>query len=166
MTAPAQTTAIAHNALRRLFEQALLILLLVFVVWALLDKARDTRGAAELSAVRGNLGALRVALVLEQMRRVTAPSMQSEVAHRNPFLLLKRPPVNYAGEVALDDAVRGMVAPGFWFFDQRAALIGYRVNDVRRFHAASGRQVMAFELSQMDLLAAREVYIWNDEVVN
>lgn len=166
MSAPVQTAATAQNALRRLFEQALLILLLVFVIWALLDKARDTRSAAELSAVRANLGALRVALVVEQMRHAIRPSISPGVASQNPFLLLKRPPVNYAGEIALDDAVNGMVAPGLWFFDQRAALIGYRVNDVRRFHAASGRPVMAFKLSHNSLLTPRETYIWNDEVVN
>ncbi len=166
MTATAHTTTTAHNALRRLYEQALLILLLVFVVWALLDKARETRSAAELSAVRANLGALRVALVIDQMRRVTAPSKPAGVIVQNPFLLLKRPPANYAGEVALGDAVIGAVEPGRWFFDPGAQLVGYRVQDARFFHAASGRPLMVFELSKTDLMTARETYTWRDEAVN
>ena len=161
-----ENLASTDEALRRLFERCLLVTLIGVVVWVLLDKARDVRSAAELSAFRQNLGALRVALVLERTRASMAASPANDSATRNPFLLLEREPGGYAGDVPLADAEAGRVAPGAWFFDIRCPCVGYRPRDEGQFHAASGGAVMVFSLSSPYLLSAREPYRWRGEVVD
>ena len=63
-----------ERARRHFFEWPLLLLLVGVIVWALLDKMRDLQSAAELGAFRYGLGALRVGLVLDQMRERIGPS--------------------------------------------------------------------------------------------
>ena len=153
--------------LRRLFEQALLILLVGGIVWALMDKARDTRAAAEFAAVQVNLATLRVAMAVDRMHRaVKSGGAQAKAASAaNPFLLLERPPANYAGEVDLAIARAGALAPGDWFYDRHLALVGYRVRDTREFRPAGGGGLMLFQRAEPELLLAREPYVWRDQVV-
>lgn len=159
------TVASTAPALRRLFERSLVGLLIAVIAWALLDRARDVRSAAELSAFRQSLGALRIALVLDRMHTMVGGAV-AEGAMRNPFLLLTRPPANYSGDVPLGAAEAGAVAPGAWFFDRHCPCVGYRPRDDRRFLAPSGRAMMVFRLSSPGLLAARETYVWRGEVLD
>jgi len=153
------------RARRRFFEWPLLLLTVGVIVWALLDKARDLQSAAELGAFRYSLGALRVGLVLEQMReRIGPPRPSGE--EPNPFLLLPQPPIGYIGERSVADAAAGTVAPGAWFFDRRCPCVGYRLRDERRFLAASGGSVMLFSLSAPGIFNARESYVWRGQVIN
>ena len=161
-----ENSAASDETLRRLFERCLLVTLISVVVWMLLDKARDVRNAAELSAFRQSLGALRVAVVLERTRASMAASPVDDGVTRNPFLLLEREPGGYAGYVPLADAEAGRVAPGAWFFDVRCPCVGYRPRDEGQFHAASGGAIMVFSLSSPYLLSAREPYRWRGEVVD
>ena len=153
------------EALRRLFERCLLVALIGVVVWVLFDKARDVRSAAELSAFRQSLGALRVALVMDRMRASMSGGAASSAVTRNPFLLLQHEPAGYAGNVSLADAETGNVASGAWFFDIRCSCVGYRPRDGSHLQAASGSTVMVFSLSSSALLSAREPYRWRGEVV-
>ena len=168
MTGIRKDAALASTdaALGRLFERCLLVALIAVIVWAMLDKARDMRSAAELSAFRYSLGALRVALVLDQMHATVTGVAAGGTETINPFLLLERQPGGYAGTVPLATAEAGAIAPGAWFFDGRCPCIGYRPRDDRRFMAASGSAVMVFALSSQRVLAAREPYLWRGEVVD
>ena len=158
--------ATTEQALRRLFERSLVGLLIAVIVWALLDKARDVRSAAELSAFRQSLGALRVALVLDRLHSSITPSPATDDTWRDPFLLLSRQPANYMGDLALGVAQAGAVTPGAWFFDQRCPCLGYRPRDERRFLAPSGGALMVFHLSSPSVLVPREPYVWRGEVID
>lgn len=165
-TKQGETLASTDRAQKRLFERCLLLTLIAVIAWALLDKARDMRSAAELSAFRSSLGALRVALVLDLMRSAVEVVSADGPVSRNPFLLLARQPVDYAGDVSLAVAKAGAVAPGAWFFDGRCSCIGYRPRDDRRFLAESGSSLLVFQLSPPGVLRAREAYLWRGEVIN
>ena len=161
-----ETLASTDDALRRLWERCLLLTLVGVIAWALVDKARDLRSAAELNAFRYSLGALRVALVLDRMRTVVHGDNAVGAVPRNPFLLLARQPATYAGEVSLAVATAGAITPGTWFFDGRCPCIGYRPRDERRFLAGSGSSLLIFQLSSAYVLAAREPYLWRGEVID
>ena len=141
-------------------------LLIAVIVWALLDKARDVRSAAELSAFRQSLAALRVALVLDRLHSVVPRSPPADGKMRNPFLLLARQPANYEGDIPLVAAQAGGVTPGGWFFDQNCPCIGYRPRDDHRFLAPSGRTMMLFPVLPPGVLTARESYVWRGEVID
>ncbi len=136
------------------------------VAWALIDKAREMRSAAELNAFRYSLGALRVALVLDRMRTAVREGAAVGGTPRNPFLLLAYQLPTYAGEVSLPVSKAGAIAPGAWFFDGGCPCIGYRPRDERRFLAVSGSPLLIFQLSSANVLAARESYLWRGEVVD
>lgn len=153
-------------AMRRLFEWCLLAALIAVIVWAVFDKARDLRSAAELNAFRYSLGALRVALVLDQVKVGISGVGADSAAMRNPFMLLDRRPGIYSGEVTVAAAEAGVIAPGAWFYDGECPCIGYRPRDDRRFLAASGSPVMLFRLTPARLLPAREPYLWRGELVD
>ena len=153
------------RARRRFLEWPLLLLLVGVIVWALLDKMRDLQSAAELGAFRYGLGALRVGLVLDQMRERIGPPRPSGV-EPNPFLLLAQPPIGYIGERSVADAAAGGVPPGAWFFDRLCLCVGYRLRDERRFFAVSGGSVMLFSLVPPGILAARETYVWRGEHID
>ena len=165
-TKQGETLASTDSALKRLFERCLLLTLVAVIVWALLDKARDMRSAAELGAFRSSLGTLRVALVLDLMRSAVVVVSADGPVSRNPFLLLAHQPVGYAGDVSLALAKAGAVAPGAWFFDGHCPCIGYRPRDDRRFLAEPGSSLLVFELSPPGVLRAREAYLWRGEVIN
>ena len=154
-----------ERARRHFFEWPLLLLLVGVIVWALLDKARDLKSAAELGAFRYSLGALRVGLVLDQMRERIGPSRPSGV-EPNPFLLLAQPPIGYIGERSVTEVAADAIAPGAWFFDRRCPCIGYRLRDEQRFFAASGGSMMLFSLVPPGMLAARDFYLWRGQVID
>ncbi len=168
MTIPvtSKTFSLVERAILRLYEQGLLIVLIALVVWALLDKARDVRSAAELGGFRQSLAALRIALVLDSINPAASRPGVHKNATINPFLMLENRPANYAGEALLTDVEAGLLAPGNWFFDKRCACVGYFLNDNDRFFSRSGSALLIFSLSAPDVLIAREPYVWRGELVN
>ena len=161
-----KSAAAAQQGIKRLFEQAVLVLLLLLIVWVFLEKARDVRSAAELSAVQSNLGAMRSAIMIDRINRAAKFGQAVQPLRMNPFLLLARPPTNYLGEMTLEDAVGGELKPGFWFFDKASFTIGYRVEDSRQFFSRSGGKILLFRPATQELLSASEAYVWRGVVVN
>lgn len=87
-------------------------------------QVRVVQGQGELAAVQSTLGALRTAFVIDHLQQmVGAPKLRVAVPQRNPFLLLKNVPANYAGESAVQKL--DGVAPGSWVFDPDCGCIGY-----------------------------------------
>ena len=129
----------------RLYERVLLILLVAVVAAAMLDKARDLRAQAELGVFQYNLSALRVALVIEQMRTVTGKKPLAAL-NTNPFKLVDSQRVNYTGEMLLAEAVTGALPRGAWFYDGRCPCIGYRPTDDRRFVSPTGSALILFDI--------------------
>lgn len=161
-----ETLAWTNDALRRLWERCLLLALIGVVVWALVDKARDMRSAAELNAFRYSLGALRIALVLDQLHTAVGHSATTRDTTRNPILLLASPPLGYVGEMSLFDVQSDGLKLGSWFFDRHCSCVGYQLRDDRRFVAPSGGNVMTFSMTSGGVLLARETYVWRGEVIN
>ena len=160
----------------RIFERVLLILLFVIIAATLFDRAVNLRAQAELGIFQYNLGALRVALVLEQVSIVTG-SKPALALNKNPFKLVNKQLVNYSGEMTLADAMAGALPLGAWFYDGQCACIGYRPTDNRRFESTSGNSIMIFDIQLVSgagpsangsvaTLTAREPYRWRDEVIH
>ncbi len=159
----------------RLYERVLLILLIAIIAAALLDKARDLRAQAELGVFQYNLSALRVALVIEQMRAVTGKKPVTAL-DPNPLKLVNNQALNYRGEMTLADAMTGALPRGAWFYDGRCTCIGYRPTDDRRFFAPTGSALIIFNIqsvsgkgasanAQVVMLTAREPYLWWGELI-
>ena len=154
----------------RLYERVLLILLVAVVAAAMLDKARDLRAQAELGVFQYNLSALRVALIIEQMRAVTGKKPPTSL-NTNPFKLVDSQRVNYTGEMLLAEAMTGALPRGAWFYDGRCPCIGYRPTDDRRFVSPTGSGLLIFSIQTVSnenssastpvaMLTAREPYLW------
>ena len=159
----------------RLYERVLLILLVAIVAAAMLDKARDLRAQAELGVFQYNLSALRVALVIEQMRAVTGKKPAAAL-DPNPFKLVNSQLVNYNGEMLLAEAMTGALPRGAWFYDGRCSCIGYRPTDDRRFVSPTGSGLLIFNIQTVSgenssasapvaMLTAREPYLWWGELI-
>jgi hypothetical protein len=152
----------------RLVEWSLVAMLIMVLILAFLHQARAVQRQAELSAVRTTLGALRTAFVIQHLQLASATSGQSVVvAQRNPFELLERRPVNYFGEIRSLDTT--MVPPGNWVFDAVCGCVGYMPADAEAFDSPGG-ELMAWyrvEANSGPLqLTAKEVYLWQGQVMN
>lgn len=111
---------------RRLTEWSLLVLVLGAVAWAFGHQVRVVQGMGERAAVQSTLGAVRTALVIDHMHAAVLSTGAGNAARqRNPFLLLRSVPVNYAGNVTR--ANMESVAPGNWVSDPDCGCIGYRL---------------------------------------
>ncbi|MFZ3219222.1 MAG: hypothetical protein WA174_04265 [Rhodoferax sp.] len=99
------------------------MLVLGAVAWAFGHQVRVVQGMGERAAVQSTLGAVRTALVVDRVHASVLPA--DAARQRNPFLLLRSVPVNYAGDVVR--ANMGSVAPGSWVFDPDCVCIGYRL---------------------------------------
>ena len=166
---------------QRIFEWACLLLLVAVIIAVLVDKGRDIQGRAEFAAVQTTLGALRVSLVLEQMRVVSGGghgtlAPVTNMPPPNPFAMLAKYPKNYAGEMSLADArALGNTLPrGTWSYDRKCPCIGYRPMNERQFAALSGGELIVFEIrsesaaetnAPPSILAAREPYWWFGELI-
>lgn len=159
----------------RLYERVLLILLIAIIAAALLDKARDLRAQAELGVFQYNLSALRVALVIEQMRVVTGKKPATAL-DPNPLKLVNNQALNYLGEMPLADAMTGALPRGAWFYDGRCSCIGYRPMDDRRFVSPTASALIIFDIQSVSgkgssanapvaMLTAREPYRWWGEFI-
>jgi hypothetical protein len=144
-----------------------LLLLLILVVFLLFARQVNLiRGQAELSAIQSTLGALRTALVLDQVQRSVQGSVQggaSTVAsgQRNPFDLLQARPLNYRG--AFQAQSLAALAPGSWVFDSDCPCVGYLPMDGQWLHSPNGDVMLWYQLKgagSVMQLDAREHYLW------
>lgn len=102
------------------------MLVLGILIWAFGHQVRVVQGQGERAAVQSTLGALRTALVIDHLQhRITPAGNGGAAQQRNPFLLLRSIPTNYAGSVARADVES--VLPGSWVFDPDCVCIGYRL---------------------------------------
>jgi hypothetical protein len=109
---------------RRMVEWGILVVLVLVLLGAFERQLRVVQGQAELAAVQSTLGALRTAFVLEHLQQAVAAHAPSvAVPQRNPFLLLKSLPANYAGQFGMRNAYAA--ASGSWVFDPDCVCIGY-----------------------------------------
>lgn len=105
-------------------EWGVLVVLVVVLVGLFGRQLRVVQGQGELAAVQSTLGTLRTAFVIDHLQQmVGVPKPHVTGQQRNPFLLLKNVPANYAGESAV--LKLDTVAPGSWVFDPDCGCIGY-----------------------------------------
>lgn len=110
---------------RRVVEWSIVAAVLISLVWALEHQVRVVRGQGERVAVRSTLGALRAALVIEQLLGQVRAGGATAAATKNPFNLLQVVPPNYAGELVQRDIFS--VPPGSWVYDPECGCVGYRL---------------------------------------
>ena len=152
---------------RRVIEWALFGVLLVVLVIVFIQHARQLQARAELAAFKTTLGTLRSTMVVDHLQRQARnPGQAVAPEQRNPFQLLQRLPVNYAGEnVQPDGAPR---APGSWVYDRNCVCIGYTPLFPQVFESASGDSALWFRIVGVagpPGLAAKEAYVWLDESI-
>lgn len=121
----------------------------------------------EFAAVKSTLGALRTALVLDFLQQTVNATGPNVVAQqRNPFLLLKEVPANYAGEFGA--LHMEAVAPGSWVFDPDCSCIGYLPLYPQGLESPAPTQAIWFKVvgaSGPLQIAAMETYVWQGQVL-
>ena len=153
---------------RRLTEWSLLVLVLGVVAWAFGHQVRVVQGMGERAAVQSTLGAVRTALVIDHVHASVLPAgAGGAVRQRNPFLLLRSVPVNYAGDVAR--AHMESVAPGNWVFDPDCGCIGYRLLYPQWLESSAEPGAVWFRVDSTTgplLVTPLERYLWQGMVVD
>lgn len=156
----------------RWVEWSVLLVLVVVVSSVLWRYGQQVRAQAERAAVQSTLGALRTALVLNQLQTVllparkTAPLLPADMPSPNPFTLLQQRPANYAGEVPA--ALLQEVAGGQWVFDPRCACVGYKPQEPAALDAPAGAQALWFVLESGPgamQLRSMQAYVWGGQVL-
>lgn len=153
----------------RMVEWLLVAALIVTLVVVFMHQARVVQRQAELAAVRSTLGALRTALVFQHLQQQTQASEQTVATEqRNPFELLQRRPVNYAGEIAGQQAAE--VPPGSWVFDAKCVCIGYLPLDTTGFINPSGEAMAWYQVEGAPAsplqITPKAAYFWQGERLN
>jgi hypothetical protein len=149
-------------------EWGILVVLVLVLAGVFGRQVRVVQGQAELAAVQSTLGALRTAFVIEHLQQ-TVKSTQPGVAalQRNPFLLLKEPPVNYAGEFSV--LKMDAVVPRSWVFDPDCECIGYLLLHPQWLESPPDTAVVWFRISAPPgplSITPLHTYIWQGQVVN
>lgn len=146
-----------------LLAGVIVVLALVFV-----RQVRVLQGQAELAAVRSTLGALRTALVIDDLKQKAAGKSSSAARmQRNPFEMLQRHPVTYRGVMINFEAAS--VPAGSWVFEPVCACVGYVPMDDQWFESPSGQGMAWYQLSSGSWpvqLTAKEAYIWRGQAMN
>ncbi len=142
--------------------------LIIVVLIAVFGRhVRQLQARGELAAFKTTLGALRAALVIDHLQRNTSHAGQSVASsQRNPFELLQRRPVNFAGEVRQQEDPAP--SPGTWVFDPVCVCVGYLPIYSQWFDSASGDPMLWFRMSAPSppfQLSAKEAYTWLDETI-
>jgi len=157
----------------RTLEWSVMGLVVAILVVAFMHYTRVLQGQGEYAAVRSTLGALRTALVIDHLQRVTAKISNKGAADavlnepRNPFELLQQRPANYSGLASRQQAE--MVLPGTWVFDPACPCIGYRPLDDRWFDSPSGELMAWFQLQGAPgplQLTGKEIYRWQGQLLD
>ena len=112
-------------------------MVVLVVVLLFLRQTLIVQSQAELAAVKTTIAALRTAMALHQLEtQVARPPVAVATQQRNPFALLQRRPINYAGEMDLVAAENS--APGSWIFDPVCGCVGYLPIDPQWLSSANG----------------------------
>lgn len=152
----------------RMVEWSLLAGVIVVLALVFARQVRVLQGQAELAAVRSTLGALRTALVIDDLKqKVAGKSSSASRMQRNPFEMLQRNPVTYRGVMTSFEAAS--VPAGSWVFEPVCACVGYVPMDDQWFESPSGQGMAWYQLSSGSWpvqLTAKEAYIWQGHAMN
>lgn len=116
-----------------LFEQLILLLLILLLFWITLIRVWELRHVAEQTHVETIIGSLRSAIGIEVSRRILRQGMDAVAAmeNSNPIQYLAHPPPNYLGE--LEQPVPEELNGYQWYFDRREKALVYRINHTEHF---------------------------------
>ena len=148
-----------------MLDWGLLALVILVLVLVFLRQQRVVQGQAELAAIKTTVGALRVALVFEQLRAQMGNGQSAvAAAQRNPFLFLQQPPINYQGEMI---AARAAAAPpGSWIYDPECGCVAYLPLDPHWLSSPSGATSVWYRVvteAGVPRLVAMEAYAWQGQ---
>ncbi len=113
----------------RFVEWVLVCVLLLALGGMAWQQSRQLQAEAEGVAFRATVRALKQALVLAQLQGGAKPGV-------NPFELLERRPLNYAGAMPLAQAAQS--AQGQWVFDAVCGCLAYLPRNAWALRNASG----------------------------
>jgi hypothetical protein len=149
----------------RVLEWGVLLVVLLALAFMFYRQVRVVQGQAELAGIKSTLGALRTAFVLAHLAQaVSAPPADAAQAQRNPFLLLERPPANYAGEVSagVDDSQ----PTGSWIFDPKCVCVAYIPQNPEWLERPSIALWFRVETAASPYrIEPSQVYVWQGESI-
>lgn len=150
---------------RRMLEWGILALVVLALATVLAVYAYRVRGQAERAAIISTLGALRTALVLNHVQRAT--TQPAAAPDSNPFGMLERPPVNYAGR--LGTVQRQELEPGRWVFDAACVCVGYKPMNPEWLDGELPGGLLWFQVLEHDHglleLRASQNYSWQGQII-
>ena len=151
-----------------MLEWSLLAVVIVVLALVFARQVRVLQGQAELAAVRSTLGALRTALIIDDLKqKVGGKSSSAARLQRNPFELLQRYPVNYRG--VMTPFEEASAPAGSWVFEPACVCVGYVPIDEQWFESPSGSGMAWYQLSGASgpvQLTAKEAYVWQNQAMN
>ena len=131
-------------------------------------QVRVVQGQAERASVQSTLGALRTAFVVDHLQQaVNASKSLVAVPQRNPFLLLKALPANYAGEFAV--LKMDALAPGSWVFDPDCGCIGYLLLYPQWLESPLDTTAVWFRIGvppEALQITPSKAYVWQGQLLN
>jgi len=155
----------------RVLEWGIVVVVLLTLMGAFERHVRVVQSQGEFAAVKSTLGALRTALVLDFLQQTVHTARPNVVAQqRNPFLLLKEVPANYAGEFAALHLET--VAPGSWVFDPDCSCIGYLPMYSQGLESPTNTPVTPVSWFKVGAAAgplqitAMDAYVWQGQLLN
>jgi hypothetical protein len=119
-------------------------------------QGQQVQDQAELVTFRATVRALTQALALRRL-----PGGAATGGDGNPFELLERKPVNYAGAMSMGQALA--LPPGMWVFDAGCGCVAYLPRDPQGLRNASGAPFIALKLvgpPGQSRLVPREPFVW------
>lgn len=131
MSALTARPKLLHGAV--LFEQIVLLLLILVLFWITLIRVWELRHIAEQTHVETIIGSLRSTIGIEVSHRILRQGMDAVAAmeNSNPIQYLAHPPPNYLGELGQPEAEE---VEGYqWYFDRREKALVYRINHPEQF---------------------------------
>ena len=125
----------ASPGLRRLYELAVVVLIVAVLAWLLMRALDGAQQEIEEASVQSEAAALRVELLDVQAHRATFGGALP--AGDNPLRWVDRQPAAYLGELDAAPAARGV-----WYFDRARGELAYRFQSGReaRFRLVRGAE--------------------------
>lgn len=152
----------------RLREWGIVVVVLLTLMAVFERHVRVVQSQGELAAVKSTLGALRTALVLDFLQQTVHTARPNVLApQRNPFLLLKALPDNYAGEFGA--LHMDTVAPGRWVFDPNCSCVGYLLLYPQGLESPAPVPAIWFKVGGAPgplQITAMETYVWQGQLLN
>lgn len=152
----------APNA-RRVAEWSAVAVVVLTLVGFFGREVAVVQGQAEAAMIKSRLGALRTALVIDQLAQSVG---RVALLQRNPFLLLDPVPADYAGH--RDPARPALLAPGSWVYDGVCRCIGYAPAHSQWLDNADADQTLWFRISEPPgplQITPVARYVWRDEAL-